>query len=70
MSVFGGDVALMEGLASFCDESSREDIKAFFATHKLSDSARPLTQTLERITSCVDLKARQTGPVSGWLANQ
>jgi aminopeptidase N len=70
MSVFGGDVALMEGLASFCDEGSREDIKAFFATHKLSDSARPLTQTLERITSCVDLKARQTGPVSGWLANQ
>ena len=70
MSIFGGDVALMDGLASFCDEGSREDIKAFFATHKLSDSARPLTQTLERITSCMDLKTRQTGVVSGWLANQ
>jgi aminopeptidase N len=70
MSVFGGDVALMDGLASFCDESSRDDIKTFFATHKLSDSPRPLTQTLERITSCVDLKAKQTGIVSSWLANQ
>ena len=70
MSVFGGDVALMDGLASFCEAGAREDIKTFFATHKLSDSARPLTQTLERITSCMDLKARQTGVVSGWLANQ
>ena len=70
MSIFGGDAALMDGLAAFCDEGSREDIKAFFAAHKLPDSARPLTQTFERITSCMDLKTRQTGAVSDWLANQ
>jgi hypothetical protein len=54
-------------LSSFCDATSRDDIKSFFAGHPLPSASRTLTQTLERIDNCISLRASQTGKVTEFL---
>jgi aminopeptidase N len=63
-----GDVNLVGGLGAFCDAGTRDDIRSFFAAHKLPSATRTLAQTLERITNCIGLKQRETEPVAKWLA--
>jgi aminopeptidase N/puromycin-sensitive aminopeptidase len=63
-----GDVRLVQGLGVFCDASARDDIRAFFSTHKLPAASRALDQTIERINNCVAIKERQSAPLSTWLA--
>ncbi len=46
-----GDVRLVESLGAFCDARSRDDIKDFFAAHKLPAASRALDQTIERSTT-------------------
>ena len=70
LSVFEGHTAIVRALSSFCDAASRDDIRAFFATHPVTDVGSALDQTVERINSCIDLKATQTPVVSAWLAAQ
>ena len=48
IAIFGGDTNLVSALGAFCDASSRDDIKAFFAAHPLPAAARTLDQTIER----------------------
>jgi aminopeptidase N len=67
IAIFNSDVALVGALGAFCDEASRDDVKAFFTTHALPAAARTLEQTIERIDNCIDLKARQAKAVDGWL---
>ncbi|MGB7220642.1 MAG: M1 family metallopeptidase [Vicinamibacterales bacterium] len=68
VTVFFGDVRLARALGSFCDAGTRDDIRAFFAMHRLPSAARTLDQALERIDSCIALRQRQTQAVSSWLA--
>jgi len=63
-----GDVNLVNSLASFCDAGTRDDIKAFFAEHKLPTAARTLDQTIERIDNCTELRDKQTAALTAWLA--
>ncbi len=67
IAVFGGDTTLVGSLAAFCDASSRDDIKRFFAEHPLPAAARTLDQTVERINSCIRLRNTQTAVVTDWL---
>jgi aminopeptidase N len=67
LSVFEADTGLVGALGAFCDRGARQDIASFFAAHPMPGAARTLRQTLERIDSCVALRAHQTEPVTEWL---
>ena len=68
--VFGGDTRLAAAAGSFCDATSRDAVKAFFGSHPLPAAARTITQSLERIDSCIALRERQTPAVAEWLAHR
>jgi aminopeptidase N len=67
VAIFGGDTMVTAALGSFCDASTRDDIKSFFAQHPLPSASRTLTQTIERIDNCISLRASQTGRVTEFL---
>ena len=60
LSVAFSDVGVVQAMGSFCDASTRDDIKAFFSTHKLGNAARNVDQTIEKINDCISLKERQS----------
>ncbi len=60
LTIFGGDTNFTAALSGFCDAGARDDIKTFFAAHKMSAATRTLDQTIERINNCIDLRERQT----------
>jgi aminopeptidase N len=59
---------LVRAFGSFCDASSRDDVRAFFSSRRLPGTTGTLNQTLERIDNCVALRETETGPVAEWLA--
>jgi aminopeptidase N/puromycin-sensitive aminopeptidase len=63
-----GDARLVESLGSACDPRLRDDIRSFFATHKLPAASRTLDQTLERINNCIALKDKQAPVLARWLS--
>jgi aminopeptidase N len=70
LSVAFADVGVVQALGSFCDSRSRDDVKAFFATHKLGNAARNVDQSVERIDNCIELKEKQTPVLDAWLQTQ
>jgi hypothetical protein len=54
-------------MSAFCETAARDDVKSFFAEHKLPAAARALQQALERIDTCVGMKERQTAAFQSWL---
>jgi aminopeptidase N/puromycin-sensitive aminopeptidase len=66
---FLGDLQLVSALASFCDAATRDDIRGFFKTHRLPTAGRALSQSLEKIDSCIQLKDSQTAPLGWWLTS-
>jgi aminopeptidase N len=70
ITIAGGDVSLVGSLSAFCDAGARDDIKAFFAAHKLPAAARTLDQTVERINNCIELRATQSPALAAWLAGR
>jgi aminopeptidase N len=64
---FLGDLQLVSAMGSFCDRATRDDIAGFFTTHQLPTASRALTQTLEKIDSCIRLKESQTASLRSWL---
>ena len=67
LSVAFADVGVVQALGSFCDAGARDDIQAFFTTHKLGNAARNVDQAVERINNCINLKATQTQVLDAWL---
>jgi len=66
--IAGGDTRLVAALGEFCDARSRDQVTAFFASHKLPAAVRTLDQTIERIDNCIALKTTQTAEVGAWVA--
>jgi aminopeptidase N len=62
-----GDAGLARSLGAFCDARTRDDIRTFFAAHRLPSATRALDAALERIDNCIELRDRQTSLVSDWL---
>jgi len=60
-----GEVVAATG--AFCDAGMRDEVKDFFATHKVPTAERTLKQSLERMTNCVDLKSQQQTQLASWL---
>ena len=70
LTVFGGDTTIVRSMGVFCDASSRDAVKTFFAAHPLPAAARTLDQTLEQINNCIALRDKQTSAVNAWLARR
>jgi aminopeptidase N len=61
---------LVGSTSGFCSESARDDVQSFFSTHKVPASDRALTQAVERINGCVELRNLQGPKLEQWLATQ
>jgi aminopeptidase N len=64
---FVGNTVIVGALSSFCELGKAAEIRAFFATHKVSDAERTLQQTLERVESCARLADAQDDRLAEWL---
>jgi aminopeptidase N/puromycin-sensitive aminopeptidase len=62
--------SLVRSTGSFCTVQARDDVKSFFATHKVSASDVALKHALERIDGCVEFQALQEPNLQHWLATQ
>jgi aminopeptidase N/puromycin-sensitive aminopeptidase len=55
---------------SFCTPEARDQVTAFFATHKVASSERALTRATNQINDCIELRANQEPKLKEWLATQ
>jgi aminopeptidase N len=67
VGVFQSMPMIVGGLRTFCSTDKAADVRAFFATHPVSETARALEQALERIETCVAVRRRQEAPLRRWL---
>jgi aminopeptidase N len=65
-----GDINLVNGLSAYCSTEARDDIRSFFAAHRLPTGERALRQTLERIDICVATRQREQPALDQWLAGR
>jgi aminopeptidase N/puromycin-sensitive aminopeptidase len=64
----GGDLVAFTGY--FCTEPAHEDVKSFFATHKVPASDVSLRHALESIDSCIEFRSDQEKNLKTWLDAQ
>ena len=55
---------------AFCSAADRDDVAAFFATHKVAASDVALKHAIEHIKGCIELRALQEPSLDQWLAAQ
>ena len=70
LRVLNAGARIANALDGFCDISARDDIRTFFDTHRLPGVSGALHLAIERINNCIDLREKQTEPVSDWLATR
>jgi aminopeptidase N len=58
---------IVEVAGSFCDAGMRNEIKDFFAAHRVPAAERTLKQSLEQVNYCIDLRTQQEGQLASWL---
>jgi aminopeptidase N len=58
---------IVNATSSFCDANMRDQVVDFFAAHRIEAAQRTYRQSIERITSCVDLKSQQEPQLASWL---
>lgn len=63
---FAGGV-IVRATSVFCDAGTREEVRAFFESHRATAAERSLKQSLERMDSCIDLKTQQQEQLASWL---
>ena len=61
---------LVSSTGSFCSADARDDVKRFFAIHKVPSSDLALKHALEHIDGCTELRALQEPNLKQWLATQ
>ena len=61
----GGRVITAAG--NFCSAEKKDEVDRFYATHKFSDSPRPLQQADDQIASCIALHGAQEPKLAEWL---
>ena len=55
---------------SFCSAEARDQVIAFFNTHKVGSSQRALKRATDEINDCIELRANQEPKLKEWLATQ
>jgi aminopeptidase N/puromycin-sensitive aminopeptidase len=61
---------LVGSAGAFCSTDAREDVKQFFAAHKVAASDKSLQHAIERIDGCIELRSLQEPKLKEWLAAQ
>jgi aminopeptidase N/puromycin-sensitive aminopeptidase len=61
---------LVSSTGSFCSASARDDVKQFFAAHKVAASDMALKHAIEHIDGCIELRSLQEPNLKQWLATQ
>ena len=61
---------LVGSAGSFCSVEARDDVKAFFAGHKVPSADRALKHSIESIDGCIELRALQEPNLKLWIAAQ
>jgi aminopeptidase N len=61
--------SFVSSTAAFCTPERRDEVKDFFATHKVAASANALTRSQNSINDCVDLRAEQSANLQQWLSS-
>ncbi len=61
---------LVGSTQAFCSEASRDDVKTFFAAHKVASADQSVQHSLERIDGCIELRSLQEPKLREWLAQQ
>jgi aminopeptidase N len=64
----GEDVVRATGF--FCSVERRDEVKDFFATHKVEASERSLAKAVDSINACIQLRAAQEGDFHRWLGSR
>jgi len=63
-------LGLVRATSALCDQTSTEDVKAFFARHPVAGSDRALAQALEKISICIHAKSVQEKNLEKSLAGK
>jgi len=61
---------LVGSTGSFCSAEARDDVNAFFTSHKVPSADRALKHSIERINGCIELRALQEPNLKRWIAEQ
>jgi len=59
---------LVGSTGGFCSEAARDDVKSFFAAHKVAAADQALTHSMEHIDGCIELRSLQEPKLKEWLA--
>jgi len=59
---------LVGSTGGFCSEAARDDVKSFFAAHKVAAADQALTHSMEHIDGCIALRSLQEPKLKEWLA--
>jgi aminopeptidase N/puromycin-sensitive aminopeptidase len=59
--------SIVNSAGFFCDAGLRDQVGEFFSAHKVAAAERSFRQSMERINTCVDLKAQQSSQLASWL---
>ena len=65
-TAMGGN--LVSSTGSFCTTEAREQVKSFFAEHKVPSSSKSLQSAIERIDGCIELRSLQEPKLQQWIA--
>jgi aminopeptidase N len=68
LGTFMGIPIIASATGNFCAPEAAADVRQFFASHPVESAERGIRQAIERIESCAALHARQSEPLSRWLA--
>jgi aminopeptidase N/puromycin-sensitive aminopeptidase len=61
---------VVDSAASFCSAEARDEVRKFFAAHKVASSSVSLKHAIERIDGCIELRKLQEPNLERWLAEQ
>jgi aminopeptidase N/puromycin-sensitive aminopeptidase len=62
--------ALVGSSGAFCSAGARDDVKSFYASHKVPDTDRALKHAVEAIDGCIELRTLQQPNLDKWIAEQ
>jgi aminopeptidase N/puromycin-sensitive aminopeptidase len=58
---------VVEAAGSFCSAEKRDEVASFFATHKVDAAERTLSETIDVINACVQMRTQQEPSLRHWL---
>jgi aminopeptidase N len=67
LGTFQGIPAIVQATSNFCSSEAASDITQFFERHPVTSAERGIAQSIEKISACAAVAARQSRPLTKWL---